>query len=410
MNAAVYQPNSTNPIPGTYVYSPAIGTNLTIGNQPLSVTFTPTDTSDYTTATKTISLVVTQAGLIIEADSFTRLYGTPNPTFTGNVTGQQDGDTFVETFSNTAALQSNPGQYPIVPSVNGANLSDYTQTVQAGNLTITKAPALTTLSLSTTAIAYALPVTFTANVASTTTGQPTGTVVFFDNGNPLNTATLSSGVASFSTTSLSVGVHTITAVYSGDIDFSSSTASAASGANTITIAPLDFTITLTSAQTVEGTYGTTRLYNFHVSPVGGYYPGTINLSASPTGPILATYTFSPSTIAQFAGPTDITLTVATRKLASLDSPQDRSRRLSHIALGLFLLPLLGLRYSRRSSRKLTRLIIHSLLILSSLGAIGTITGCGAGYFDRTYPIVVTANSNGIQHTVNVDFHIDQSPQ
>jgi len=93
-----------------------------------------------------------------------------------------------------------------------------------------------------------------------------------------------------------------------------------------------------------------------------------------------------------------------------ESQQDRSRRLSHIALGLFLLPLLGLRYSRRSSRKLTRLIIHSLLILSSLGAIGTLTGCGSGYFDRTYPIVVTANSNGIQHTVNVEYHIDQSPQ
>jgi hypothetical protein len=107
---------------------------------------------------------------------------------------------------------------------------------------------------------------------------------------------------------------------------------------------------------------------------------------------------------------DITLTVATRKLASLESPKEWSSKLSHVALGLFLLPLLGLRYSRRSRHKLARLVTHSLLVLMSLGAIGAITGCGAGYFDRTYPITVTAVSNGIQHSVNVDFHIDQSPQ
>ncbi|WP_433984142.1 MBG domain-containing protein [Tunturiibacter empetritectus] len=382
-----------------------------IGTYPIIPAATGTNLSDYNVVYSNGTLTIGQATLIVTANSFTKLYGTPNPVFTGTITGALDGDTFTEIFSNSASTLSQPGQYPIIPAATGTNVTDYLQTVQNGMMTITKAPAITTLSLSTTSTVFALPVTFTANVASTTSGTPTGTVTFFDNGNPVNTATLSSSdVATFSTTSLSVGVHTITAVYSGDTDFSSSTASAASGANTINVAPLDFTIVLTSAQTVEGTYGTTRLYTFHVSPTGGYYPGVINLSASPTGPILATYTFSPSTIAQYAGPTDITLTVATRKLASLESPQDRSRRLSHIALGLFLLPLLGLRYSRRSSRKLTRLIIHSLLILSSLGAIGTLTGCGSGYFDRTYPIVVTANSNGIQHTVSVDYHINQSPQ
>ena len=277
-------------------------------------------------------------------------------------------------------------------------------------LTITKAPAITTLSLSTNNIAYDLPVTFTANVATTTTGQPTGTVNFFDNGKLLSTATLNTGVATYSTTALSVGTHVITAVYSGDVDFNSSTASANSGANTITIAPLDFSIVLTSASTVEGIYGTTRQYTFHIMPIGGTYPGTVQLSASPTGPILATYTFSPAEIDKMGGPTDITLTVATRKLASNESPKDITSRLSHVALGLFLLPLLGLRYSRRSAGKLTRMITYCLLILSSLGAIGTLTGCGSGYFDRTYPITVTAVSNGIQHSVDVKYHIDQSPQ
>ncbi|WP_183974586.1 beta strand repeat-containing protein, partial [Tunturiibacter gelidoferens] len=382
-----------------------------IGTYPIIPIATGTNLSDYNVIYSNGTLTIDQAALFITANNFTRLYGQPNPVFTGTVTGMLDGDTFTEIFSNSASTLSQPGQYPIIPAATGTNVTDYLQTVNNGMLTINKAPTVTTLTLSTTDIHFALPVTFTATVASTTSGAPTGTVTFFDNGTALNTATLnSSDVATFTTTGLTVGVHTITAVYSGDVDFTTSTASAASGANTITIVPLDFTIVLTSAQTVEGIYGTTRQYTFHVTPLGGYYPGTINLSASPSGPILATYTFSPSSIDQYAGPMDITLTVATRKLASVESQQDRSRRLSHIALGLFLLPLLGLRYSRRSSRKLTRLIIHSLLILSSLGAIGTLTGCGAGYFDRTYPIVVTANSNGIQHTVNVEYHIDQSPQ
>ncbi len=410
LNAVVYQPNSSTTIPGTFVYSPASGASFMVGTQALTVTFTPTDTSDYTTATKTVSLVVTQSALIVSADSFTRLYGTANPTFTGTVTGSHGGDTFVESFSNSGTLVSQPGQYPIIPSVTGTNLADYSQIVQNGTLSVTKAPAIATMSFSTTNIAVYLPVTITTSVTSTTSGTPTGTVNLLDNGNPLGSATVTNGIATYSTSSLTVGTHVISAAYSGDVDFNSSTASAASGVNSISITPLDFAIQLTNSSTVEGTYGTTRQFTFHITPIGGSYPGTVQLSASQTGPLLASYTFSPATIDKMGGPTDITLTIATQKLALVESPQGRSSRLSRIALGFFLLPLLGLRYSRRSSRRLTRLVMHSLLILSTLGAIGTLTGCGTGYTDHTYPITVTANSNGIQHTVTVDFHIDQSAQ
>jgi hypothetical protein len=125
---------------------------------------------------------------------------------------------------------------------------------------------------------------------------------------------------------------------------------------------------------------------------------------------LATYTFSPNTIGKVAGPMDITLTVATQKLASSDSPKGWPSRISPISLGLFLLPLLGLRYSRCSAGKLSRILTYSALLLMSLGAIGTMTGCGSGYNDHNYPITITATSNGIQHTVSVDYHIDQAPQ
>lgn len=46
-------------VPGTFTYSPAAGTVMnTAGTQTLSVTFTPTDTTDYKSATATVSLMV----------------------------------------------------------------------------------------------------------------------------------------------------------------------------------------------------------------------------------------------------------------------------------------------------------------------------------------------------------------
>jgi hypothetical protein len=52
------QLDASSAIPGTFVYSPASGTVLAAGSQTLSVTFTPTDTTDYTTATQTVTLTI----------------------------------------------------------------------------------------------------------------------------------------------------------------------------------------------------------------------------------------------------------------------------------------------------------------------------------------------------------------
>lgn len=55
------QLNATASVPGTFAYSPASGTALGVGTQALKVTFTPTDTTSYTSATATVSLVVNKA-------------------------------------------------------------------------------------------------------------------------------------------------------------------------------------------------------------------------------------------------------------------------------------------------------------------------------------------------------------
>jgi len=68
-------------------------------------------------------------------------------------------------------------------------------------------------------------IVFTANV-STPSGTPTGTVTFKDGSTTLGTATLGGGgQATLATSVLTAGTHTVTALYSGDADFGSSTSS-----------------------------------------------------------------------------------------------------------------------------------------------------------------------------------------
>ena len=44
---------------GTFAYTPPAGTIVARGSTTLTVTFTPTDTTDYTTASASVTLVVT---------------------------------------------------------------------------------------------------------------------------------------------------------------------------------------------------------------------------------------------------------------------------------------------------------------------------------------------------------------
>jgi hypothetical protein len=66
-------------------------------------------------------------------------------------------------------------------------------------------------------------VTFTATVTTTSQGTPTGSVTFSDSGHALASVPVANGKAKFSTSSLDAGIHSITAGYSGDQTFQSST-------------------------------------------------------------------------------------------------------------------------------------------------------------------------------------------
>ena len=96
-------------------------------------------------------------------------------------------------------------------------------TVQTVQSTFTTA---TTVSSSANPSVFSQSVTFTASVTSSG-GTPTGTVTFKDGTTTLGTSTLNgSGQATFTTSTLSVASHSITAAYNGSTGFSPSTSSA----------------------------------------------------------------------------------------------------------------------------------------------------------------------------------------
>jgi hypothetical protein len=78
------QLDATASVAGTFAYTSASGTVLTAGSQTLSVTFTPTNTTVYNTATASVPLTVSKVVLTVTAGNASRAYGAANPAFTGH--------------------------------------------------------------------------------------------------------------------------------------------------------------------------------------------------------------------------------------------------------------------------------------------------------------------------------------
>jgi Bacterial Ig-like domain (group 3) len=138
---------------------------------------------------------------------------------------------------------SGSGSNSAIITINSGSGTCTVQYDQSGDVVTTAAPTVTeltgaTMSTSTTsypvstttASASGLPAVFSVTVSSTA-GTPTGSVDFRDgstnclDGTSIGTSPLTSGKTSLSTSSLPVGSHTVMACYSGDGNFSNSSAS-----------------------------------------------------------------------------------------------------------------------------------------------------------------------------------------
>ncbi len=156
--------------------------------------------------------------------TITPLSGTATPT--GSVTFK-DGSTSLGTVTlsgGTASLSISSlsvGSHSITANYSGDSnyLSSVSGTLSQG---VSQAGSTTTVSSSANPSTLGQSVTFTANVSP---AAATGTAQFFDGVTALETAALSGGKATLSTSTLSVGPHSITARYSGDTNYTGSTSS-----------------------------------------------------------------------------------------------------------------------------------------------------------------------------------------
>ncbi len=140
------QLNATANVPGRFDYDPPLGTMLSAGTgQTLKVTFTPTNTANYATAIRTVSLDVLPAPLTVTANDRSKTYGQA-AAFTGaefTAAGLQNSETVgtvTLTSSGAAPTATVAGSpYSIVPSAasDGTfNPANYSVTYAKGSLTI----------------------------------------------------------------------------------------------------------------------------------------------------------------------------------------------------------------------------------------------------------------------------------
>jgi hypothetical protein len=203
-----------------------------------TITATYSGDANFSSSTGTLTQTVNAAS------TSTALASSTNPgalgtsvTFTATVTGSAGTPTGTLTFMDGAITLSST-------TLNGSGQASFTTSTLSGgthsisavyagtnnfapstgtlNQTMTLGPSKTTLTDSVQSSQFGFPFTLTATVTSLVAGfTPTGTVTFLDSGVSFGSGTLNgSGVATFTTSSLSAGLHTLTANYSGDTNFS----------------------------------------------------------------------------------------------------------------------------------------------------------------------------------------------
>ena len=126
LNAAASYNGSA--VAGTFAYTPVFGTVLGAGSQALSVTFTPTDTTDYSTATATVQLTVNPASQTItfNAPQSSVTYGVAPITL--SATGGGSGNPVIFTASPSNICTTTGGSLLSVVGV-GAGLCTINRTV-----------------------------------------------------------------------------------------------------------------------------------------------------------------------------------------------------------------------------------------------------------------------------------------
>ncbi|MFY9852349.1 MAG: Ig-like domain repeat protein [Terracidiphilus sp.] len=306
------QLDASSTVAGTFAYTPAAGTVLKAGSQTLSVTFTPTDTTDYKSATAAVSLTVNQAKPAIT-------WPTPAAITSGtalSATQLDANSTVAGTFVYSPAAGTVPaaGSQTLSVTFTPTDTTDYTTATATVSLTVNSATYVLTINATSVGfgdVVVGTPMTQSVTLTNTGTGSVTvssATVITL-------TGTGFSLASPFSATTLTAGQ-----IATLNVQFDPTTAAAATG-----------TLTVISNSTTNGTAviplsgtGTAASYSVDLSwdapasspvPVAGY-----NVYRAPSGS--STYTFLGSPVGTATTYVDSNVTAGLTydyEVASVDS-------------------------------------------------------------------------------------------
>ena len=389
INAALYtlaptpglytQPDATAATqPGTWESATGLGLvdlPALLKVYPRAIGTTPTTTT-LTTSSSAISFgqSVTLTSIVTPSTTVNNTPPTGTLIFTSNLgtigSAVLNNGTAAVTASNLSG-----GSYTVVANYSGdanyAASSSASTTITVGKLPATVSLASNVSNSPGMLAGTNVVLTATASGSGTGASGPTGTVTFFDNynGNAVQIGSasliangLSQSIASFSTTGLGAGTHSIYAVYNGDVNFGT----AATSPITLTFA--DYNLTMVP-QTLTLNRGKSGQVVILLGAIAGFN-GTVTFGCTPPANTETACSFSPTSL-NGGGSTTMTITTTAPVTGSArrGSVDDLRRIMGGAASGT-VLALLFLFVSPRRRR-----LLPTLLIMFCAVALAASVGC-----------------------------------
>jgi subtilase family serine protease len=334
-------------------------------------------------------------------------------TATGTVNFMDNGGFFISEPLNSEGNTATPsgiftftvGQHSMAADYIG-DASFNASNSPAVSFTIIKASTTTAITSSSSSVGQSTPVTLQANVSTNSFGNaPGGTATFFSGAAqlgsvPVTPGGVSSGIRVVSsatlTTTLPVGQDSITAQYSGDANYTASTAPAIA-----VNVQADFSVPPTLAAVTIGHPGGLGTTMLTITGQTGYN-GTINFTAGSCAglPFESHCSFNPASVTG-SGTTTVTIATTPPSAAALNGFGWFTTSLGG-ALGVF---LLGVPSKWRRWSTLPSLTVLALLVMGLGCGGGGSSGGGGGNHDPgtplgTYSVTVTATSGVLTHSTS----------
>ena len=308
------------------------------------------------------------------------------------------GSAAVYTYSNANLTQIVAGTpVPVVSNAVTYSFPSYSATVFVFTpAIIVPAATATSLAASSTNIVSGQNVTFTAKVTPQSgTVSPSGSVTFLDGSAQSGSSALSGASASFSSTTLAVGTHRITATYSGDSNYATSTSAALS--IVVAAAPAaDYSLSLSSPSLTVASGGSGTL-TITVSPENGFSQTlTLACSGLPTG---TTCSFTPQSVNPSAGAIATRLTVDVPSATTMQSLSTLPfSTCPLLAFCMFTIGLGGIAGAARSKRSLTRIARFASICTVSAMVLALFlisAGCGSNVAQGTGQSSVSQSTTSV---------------